>query len=196
MSVLWGRSLVTSPIELPVSVARLKLAMRYDENGLDSHISDLLEAATGDAEALTNRRFVTQTWDFTRDCFPSCSTMEVPFPPLQSVTSITYIDSNGDSQTLSTDVYVVDTAPEPGEIRLKYNQVWPVTRSDPNAVTVRAVVGYGAASAVPSKFCIAIMQMASHWFRHPEAASSEREVKEVPLSVDRLLTQSRVEAFF
>ena len=109
----------------------------------------LIAAATKAAEAETRRALVTQTWDMSLDRFPGWE-MHVPLPPLQSVTSITYVDSDGVTQTLAADQYVVDTKSEPARITPAYGCVWPSTRWQANAVTVRFVAGYGAAGAVPS----------------------------------------------
>jgi uncharacterized phiE125 gp8 family phage protein len=59
--------------------------------------------------------------------------------PLISVTSITYVDTDGVTQTLSTSYYTPDTVK--GKIDLAYGQTWPSTRCQPNAVTVRFVAG-------------------------------------------------------
>ena len=96
------------------------------------------------AEGKTRRAFITQTWDWLFDAFPA-SGLKVPKPPLQSVTSITYIDTDGNSQTLAATEYRVDNSTEPGRITPAFSKVWPVTRAVTNAVTVRIVVGFGVA---------------------------------------------------
>ena len=69
--------------------------------------------------------------------------------PLSSVTSITYLDTDGATQTLAADQYVVDAISQPARISRAYNVDWPDTRVQNNAVKVRFVAGYGVASAVP-----------------------------------------------
>jgi len=71
------------------------------------------------------------------------SDMELRWAPVQSVTSVTYLDSNGATQTLATSVYELGHKLGVGHIRLKYGQVWPATRAHPDAVTVTYVAGYG-----------------------------------------------------
>lgn len=67
----------------------------------------------------------------------------VPCVPLISVTSITYIDVDGVTQTLSSSLYSI-TDPAKGVITLNYGESWPTTRWQPNAVTVRFVAGMAA----------------------------------------------------
>lgn len=115
---------------------------------LDPEISALIKAARAMAESITRRVFVSQTWDFSLDRFP-CWDLYIPLSPVQEISSISYIDENGDTQTLDPSLYKVDTASMPARITPAFGQVWPSTRWENNAVTIRFVAGYGAASAVP-----------------------------------------------
>lgn len=120
----------------------------------DPQLTMLIKSARRQAEAELGRHLITQTLEATFDKFPRycgdhrCDN-NIKLPPLQSVTSISYVDTNGDSQTLASDQYVVDTKSQPARIRPAYGVTWPSTRDQNNAVTVRFVAGYGAASAVP-----------------------------------------------
>ena len=69
-------------------------------------IRQLIKAATYQCEqAMTWRQFVTATWTRTWDRFPSGGAffdeIELPYPPLQSVTTVKYFDSAGTQQTLA-----------------------------------------------------------------------------------------------
>jgi uncharacterized phiE125 gp8 family phage protein len=118
-------------------------------------------AAREYGETFTHRAFITQTHDLKLDGFPcSDDAIRLPKAPLISITSVTYVDTNGDTQTWSNTLYTVDAPSGPkaerGRIVPNYGQVFPSTRDVINAVTVRFVAGYGAASAVPSliKTCL------------------------------------------
>lgn len=114
----------------------------------DPQLRLLMASARYAAETLTRRALVTQTWDLYLDAFrPWENTL--PKPKLQSVDAITYVDSNGDTQTLDASQYKVDLAGEPARIAPAFGLVWPVTRWEMNAVKIRYTCGYGAASAVP-----------------------------------------------
>lgn len=119
----------------------------------DPLLNMLITAARQHAETYLKRKLITQTLDLHLDRFP-CWTLKMPMP-IQSVSAITYFDSNGVEQTLAADQYLVDSTTEPARIQPAPNLVWPVTQYRNNAVKVRFVAGYGAASAVPA--CI------KHW---------------------------------
>lgn len=83
------------------------------------------------------------------DWFPSWE-IEIRLPPLQSVTSIVYLDTSGTSTTLSSTLYRVDTVHRPGRIEPAYSQIWPVTYPVNKAITITATVGYTSADLVPA----------------------------------------------
>lgn len=114
----------------------------------DPLLNMLIAAARQEAETELRRALVTQTWDLYLDAFPYWE-IRLPKPTLQSVTSITYVDTDGVTQTLDASDYLVDTASEPGRVTPVFGGVWPVTRWQTNAVKIRFVCGYGAAAAVP-----------------------------------------------
>jgi uncharacterized phiE125 gp8 family phage protein len=154
--------LVTAPAAEPVSLADVKLHLRVDSTAEDDLIAGLITAARDYLEAFTRRAIPRQTWDWKLDAFPCGSEFYLPKAPCASVTSITYIDTDGTSQTLATSVYDTDLPTGPmaraGRVFLKYQQVWPQTRSIPNAVTVRFVAGYADSATDPYpdmlKICI------------------------------------------
>jgi uncharacterized phiE125 gp8 family phage protein len=141
---------VTPPAEEPVSVDEARYHCRIDEYNQEPYedsvqIKTLIAAARQHAESQLNRKLVTQTLDAYYDCFQS----EFVLPPLQSVTYIKYVDETGTEQTLAADKYLVNSASVPARITESYGNTWPTIRSQQNAVRVRFVAGYGAASAVP-----------------------------------------------
>lgn len=163
-----GRVLVTAPTELPVSRAEIKdhLRANVDDTEQDDLIDGIIEAAVDEAEQYTWRKFCTQTWDIYFDAFPSGGgCFEVPLPPLQSVTSITYVDADGVSTVLSSALYQVDTSAEPAIIRAAYNETWPVTRDQTlQVVKVRCVVGYLTIAKIPKAIIQAIKIIAGRMY--------------------------------
>ena len=75
------------------------------------------------------RALVTQTWELVINTFPTHE-IKMPLPPLQSVTSVKYDDGEGVEQTLSTSLYTVDTASEPGWIVPPIGTGWPTSIFD------------------------------------------------------------------
>ena len=135
-------STTTPPTVEPVSVSAAKAHLLVTHDEQDTLIGEKITAAREYAETYTGRPLVVRTLALKLDAFPS--QIELPHPPLVSVSSITYTDSAGDTQTVSTDTYTADTAAEPGIVRLAYGQSWPSPRGDANCITVSFVAGYAA----------------------------------------------------
>ena len=154
---------------------------------------------------ILGRALITQTWVMKLARFPCggswslsdfgyrMAAIEVPLPPLQSITSIVYLDRAGASQTLSASRYqVVSRGKKPSLIVPAYGEVWPVTRDQPQAVTVTFVAGYGAAAEdVPAPIRSAGLLMVSDLYQNREAQSAGYEIKPNP-AVDRLIAPYRV----
>jgi uncharacterized phiE125 gp8 family phage protein len=116
---------------------------------LDPMIGRFITTARQMAEQHLKRYLITQTVDAYFDDFVSNRTIYLP--PLASVTSIKYIDTDGVEQTLSASNYLVDAISRPAQIEEAYGMSWPSVRSQRNAVVVRFVAGYGdAATDVPA----------------------------------------------
>ena len=137
----------------PVVIADVKRQVRLpgasDEDKLLSGI--YIPAARERCETATRRQMRVVTYDAKLDGFPAAAAwIELPRPPLISVTSITYVDGDGTTQTWASNQYVVDAPSGPkaarGRISPAYGVTWPTTRDQMNAVTIRFVAGYGHAS--------------------------------------------------
>lgn len=163
-----GIKIVTAPTWEPVVISQAKLHLRIEDTTHDDDemLTWQIKAAREHVERRTNRQLCTATWDLYLDEFPD--EIEMPYPPLASVTSIKYLDDNGVEQTLAASVYSVDTGIEPGVIRLAYDQSWPSFRSVENAITVRFVAGWASLGAVPSSLRAAVLLKMSELYTHRE----------------------------
>ena len=152
-----GLTLIQAPSEEPITVEEAKASpsLRVTTAANDTDIGTLITTARMQVEDYTLSALVTQTWELVLDGFPTGG-IKVPVPPLQSVTSIKYIDTDGVQQTLDALLYSVDTDSTPGLIVPAYGESWPSARDEINAVRVRYVAGFGAKEDVPEdiKTCI------------------------------------------
>jgi uncharacterized phiE125 gp8 family phage protein len=177
--------LVTAAVGRVLSADDIRTHRRKDATEEDTLLERLSDAAEEEVEAYTWRKLLTQTWDQYYDGF--ADPLYLRFPPLHSsgVTSVTYTDTNGDTQTLSTNVYEVAEEDGIAVVRRKYSQNWPSTQSHEDVVTVRFVCGYGEASAVPERIKLAIRLHAAHY-------DLNREGQPLPEAFFRLLNPFRV----
>jgi uncharacterized phiE125 gp8 family phage protein len=141
----------------------------------DTLFTSLIKSARLWVEGHLNRKLITQTWYLYLDAFPDKDYIRIPLPPLQSVTAITYYDTDGVAHTLAATEYDVDTydtwAPK---VSLKYGKSWPSTTLRPyNGVCVEFVCGYGdAASDVPEDVTNACkMRLKELWERRDSEPS-------------------------
>lgn len=173
----------TNEILALLSVADLKATRRVSHSQEDTLYGDAIEEAFDyfDAKGWLNRAVLTQTWK----AYPQKwdTVIELPFPPLQSVTSITYTDADGATQTLSTDVYGVSTKGVFGQVYLKTDQTFPDLYTDPDPITITFVCGYGAAAAVPNGIRKAIKLLAVHYFENQSQTFPEQRLVEVPRKI-------------
>lgn len=186
--------LVTAPGAEPVTLAEAKAHLRVDVVDDDATITGLIAAAREQGELVARRAFVTQTWELSLTCWPARSYIELPRPPLVSVTSISYVDSAGVTQTMSPGDYVVDAASEPGRVWLGYNKSWPSAALRPGAsISVRYVAGYGAAVAVPARYKQAVLLLIGHFYENREEVIVQAGAmpSRLPFAAEALLLTDR-----
>ena len=153
----------TEPTVEPVNLVDAKLNLRVDCDADDALITALIVAARRWCEDYENRAYITQT--ITARTFWLPDQIILPRPLLQSVTSVTYVDQAGDTQTLSSALYDVDIVREPGQITRAFNATYPTVRGDVNGVTIVYVAGYGDASTdVPQETIQAIQIMIAYYY--------------------------------
>jgi uncharacterized phiE125 gp8 family phage protein len=161
--------LVTAPAEDIITLDDVRLHLRLDAEGSPpTHPDDpRLERLIASAQNLLDGKdgflglcLVTQTWDYFIDGF--ADQIILPLAPVQSITSITYVDENGATQTLSSDVYSLKKG-DPGVVVKAFNKSWPSVRAQPDAVKIRFVAGFGDVAAVPARikeYALAFIQSA------------------------------------
>ncbi len=184
-----------APAAEPVTLAEAKLWLRIDKSDEDSLVLELVKSARREVERFCGRQLINSTRIWRLDHFPSSGVIRLDRPPLSSVSSITYVDTAGATQTWATDQYDVDTDSEPGRITLAYNQSLPsdVRGGAANIVTITYVVGYGAAAEnVPESLKVAMKVLLAHWYENREATVVGTISTEIKLGLDRLLWSHRI----
>jgi uncharacterized phiE125 gp8 family phage protein len=146
--------LITAATFKPLEVEAIKLRpeLRIASSTDDLVIADMLQSAIEAYEEFTNNILCRQELDLYLDRFPR-HREEIETPaPLASVTSITYLDSAGDSQVLASSTYKVDgKSPIVGRIALSDGESWPHTPHEIDTVTIRLASGFADANSIPRR---------------------------------------------
>lgn len=188
----------TAPTTEPVTLSEAKLHLRVDTDLDDTLITGLITAARISAETFSRRSLITQVWDLYMDRFPGCDTITLPRPPLvstiESPVTITYKLMDGTEQTYPSANYVVDTASEPGRLKLVLAAYWPGDVLYPlSAVRIRYTAGYGLAAAVPQIYKQAMLLYIGHWYENREQILTNGAApQELPMGAEALLWQDRI----
>ena len=200
--------LVTGPAVRPITEAEAwaHLRLSMDQFGIEpsdrTHVASLIDAATSrldGRDGILGRCLVPQVWDLSLDEFPHCREIPLRLPPIMSITSVSYIDTAGDTQTMTSSDYVLsadrDWRPR---LILAYNADWPTARHQRDAVTIRMECGYDSgnspqdAAGVPQAIKHALLLLISDLYEHRETVTVGTSVAPMPMTVDALLAPYRL----
>lgn len=164
---------------------RIELDEDYENELLDSYVV----AATDLIQSRCDLTFLQTTYDWALSGFPPChqAAIYIPKGPLVSITSISYTDTAGSSQTF-TDFET--GAGEPSIIWPSYDFIWPQARPQRQSVVIRYVAGFADVDSVPQMAKQAVLLTVGHWFRNREL-STEKPMHDLPMAVDALCNQLR-----
>jgi uncharacterized phiE125 gp8 family phage protein len=197
-----GLKLITAPTLEPITLVELKAQSRIDTADEDALLGIYIAAARAKAESYTGAALMAQTWEQTLDGFP-CAAIEILRPAAWSasstaaypltLTSITYLDAGGVTQTLSNTLYTTDLGTFPGWVLPKVDTAWPATSGAANSVTLRYSVGYATPAEVPANARAWLLLTAAYLCRQREAMVTAERVAEIPARwVDSLIDPYRV----
>ena len=187
----------TAPTVEPITRALFKEHARISTDADDDYIDNLIKSVRRQVEQITGRALMTQTWIYYMDAWPAEDYFKLPYPPLQSVTSVKYLESDATVSTMSSGEYIVDTDSEPGRVVLDYGESWPSETLLPsNPIYTEFVCGYGDDKLdVPDDIRHAMLMLCSHYYEMREPTITGTIVTPVPMTVDRLLADHRRSRF-
>lgn len=155
---------ISASIDEPVSIDDAKEHLRIDASDEDALIRGYLTAARQVAENYANRVIASQQFRLTLDSFPL--QIHLPKTPVISVDSFTYVDTNGDSQTLSSGSgYFLSNDDFDPVLKPPYNSSWPDTESGFEKVVITFTAGF---SAVPQNVKSAILLIVGDLYNNRE----------------------------
>lgn len=181
-----------------ISLTEAKNHLRVDNTDDDDLIVRLVGAAQKEAERATWRKLTYGTEYVYMDSFNTNDGdyIRVPKPPLQSVTSIQYYDTDNNLQTFSSDDYEVDTQTEPGRIALVSGSSWPSIYSRMNAVIITYIAGYEETDDIPDNIILGMLQCIGHWFENRESVIVGTNAIPLPQSAETLWQSESVKHYW
>lgn len=193
--------LITAPTSEPITLSNARKQLRVDPDGSppthpeDSIITRNIVTAREYIENRLERQLMPATWELTLDEFP-LNEIKIPLPPLRSIVSVKYDDTDGVEQNVSLSNYNVDQASDlmTSWIVPISEFTWPSTIEAINAVRIRFDNGYADAASIPSSIIDAIYLMITDLYEHRGTISSMPSVNIIN-TLDRLLSNYEVRSF-
>lgn len=176
----------TPPTAEPVLLAEIRQTLGITNDGdinRDTVIEGRIKAAREWVETHTRLALITQTWTGYACKWQSRFDLKAK---LQSVSSVKYLDTDGNLQTLESSQYQVDLFNS--RLYPAYGVTWPALREQFNAVQIEFVSGYGnAGSYVPQGIREAITFIVGQWENYQSSIEGAVRPSTVPYAVLELL---------
>lgn len=198
----------TPPAVEPISLGEAKAHLRVDTTDDDALIQNLIRAARVSLETKYDVAMLTQSLVLGRDYFPNVFGLGyTPTPqwwlgpswagqydaeelrygfislraPVQSVTSVTYLDTTGSSVVWASSNYFLDADASPGRLGLALNKTFPTTAPLPGAVKVEFVTGYTRPELVPDDMKSAVKLLLGEYYENRENVIVDTRIVALPI---------------
>lgn len=184
----------------PIELDDLKMHIGITGTDEDDYLSSsIIPSARASAENDLDLALITQTREWVWDGgFPKTGQLRFPVSPLQSVTAVKYIDTDGVTQTWADTNYHVETRGQFGRLWLADGISWPtdIQPSRPGVAWIEFVAGYGAnPDDVPANIRNMTMMMAAHIYGHRDPTITGTIIQEVPEHLLKMVWQNRAYDF-
>ncbi len=181
----------TGPARLPVSLNEARAHSNLGDDFVtdDALVMGYLSTAVEACQKFTGRTPISTTFTWFLDGWPSdvdrepwwegtrtgpmsilnagVGRLELPRPPLRSVTHVKTYDDSDNATTFASSNYYVDTASEPGRIVLRSGIAMPSVTRVANGLEVQFVAGYGDNPAdVPEQLRQGIMALTTYLYEN------------------------------
>lgn len=184
--IRWFSRRTVAPTDLPIAVddVREQILRTANDHAEDQHIERLIRIATDMCEDKTHEALMPQTRQWIGSGFPcGDGPIVLPAPPLISVSSFAYVDEDGDTQTLAGSPAEYEVVPSgtiaKAMLRPLYNETWPATRCQPDAVTVTYRAGYEDVEEIPERYLAGIIVVVAEMYKQ-RSLSVQSTIQNVP----------------
>jgi uncharacterized phiE125 gp8 family phage protein len=130
---------VTAPATELITLAEAKQHCRVEVSDDDTYITSLIRRARAHAEHKAGRSFGAQTLRMYLPAF--ADEVVLTNGPVNAITSVTYKDAAGATQTASASLYYLDRTDADAVLRLVPGQTWPTTTERRDAVEITYTAG-------------------------------------------------------
>ncbi len=191
-------TVITPPSTALIDLAEMKNFLRVDVSTDDVLIEEFVKTATEYVAQYLKRSVQVQTLDLIMDSFggdkslldslsegthdlpkwygySNLNAIELPFPPIVSVTSVKTYSRDNTESTLSSSYYTLDTA---GRLYLNNGYNWPSDLRDQNAVAIRYIAGWGV-TGLPLPIKQAIRMYAAAMYDCRRMCEMSQEIQEM-----------------
>lgn len=187
---MWYPPTVTvAPASEPVTLAEAKLHCRVDGDDEDVWFNTRIAAVRSYVEKYTGIYVTARTVTVKCDSFTDFA--NIPVLPLGAVSSVSYVDVAGNTQTLPSSVYEVRSDGLEASVVLKAGQSWPTIQTG-SRITLTASAGY---AVVQDDLKTAILFLVADAYRSRENTTigvGITQTPELPHAVTALLANYRV----
>lgn len=173
---------VVTPPEPDIDLELVKTHLRVEGDDDDVLIQALIDAACAHIDGPAGwlgRSIWAQTLELRQNVF--CGPIRLPYGPVQSITSVEYVDTAGVEQTLDDAGYVLLTD---GVCDLTYGASWPSHRGDAEGVRIQYDAGY---ETLPSTILAAVLLMVGDLYKNRETTGPDGGAIEMSTTVQNLL---------
>lgn len=191
-----GLAISTQPTHEPVTLDEAKRFIRQDEDYDDDYVRMLITAARNRVESDSARALVNRTYQYKLDDLSG--EIELPYPPLVSITSVTYVNQSDATITVASSVYEAITDTTPGRVIEADGQSWPTgLRGHTEDVIVTYIAGYGTSDDVPEEFRVAVLMYIAQGYeqRMPVVVGSPVNEMRGGMAADALVGMNSAKGF-
>lgn len=175
----YALTVTVPPTTLAIRIEAAREFVRADEVPSESFLLDqFIRDATQRLQEYLGRSLMTQTLTLRLDAFPGgCSAIELPRPPVQSISWVKYLDAAGVEQILDAGLYQLDPYSDRPRLAPVHGGTWPTALADLNAVRIQYLAGYATAEAVPPVILTALFNLVGALYHYRAVDDQEPRLR-------------------